>query len=455
VAREEVPDRAEDLIVVRTEHLLSAAFAALLVTGPLCAQTRDTVTAVTLDQALTKSRAVAPSVVQAQGSIRNAELNTRSAFLQFLPQLQFNPQAALTINSAQHIDPITGELINGNSSLPQYSFGIGASYTIFDGFARNYRLRQQRAVLAGANASLTSQEFSSDYSTTDAFFTALADKQLVAVSDTNVRATEAQLRLSSAKLNAGSGSLSDSLTAAGNYLQAKLQLLQAQNNLIVGESQLGRYVGVSGRVAAIDDSAFYTPPGSLDTASLRKEVLTTAPALLSMQQNLTAAQQAYKASKAGYYPTLTAAAAQSWTGAWAGDQAKNGLTPRHTISLALSFSPWTNLTREQQIDAADVQILTAEAELEDQRNVLAATVNQQFAAIATAQESINVSEAAVEAGNENLRVVTERYRIGVAIITEVLTAQNQLTQAEVSQVQARYSYLRAKAQLEQILGRKL
>ena len=131
------------------------------------------------------------------------------------------------------------------------------------------------------------------------------------------------------------------------------------------------------------------------------------------------------------------------------------MTVRRSLNLALSITPWTSFARERQIENASLAVDNIAAVLVDQRNALAAQINQAYASLATAQETITVSAAARNAGEENLRVVTERYRIGVATITEVLTAQTQAVSASAAQVSARYNYLLAKAQLEQILGRKL
>ena len=444
--------------MVRDKKLLSAALAALVVTSRLSGQ-QQAITSVTLADALRLARQVAPAVVQAQGVIRNAQLSERSALWQFIPSLTVQPQMSLSLSNGQsRLDPITQEIISGNSTSPTYQFGASATYTIFDGFARNYNLRQQRANEAAADAGLITSQYGSDFNTTTSFFNALAQRQLVTVAQANLDAADGQLRLASAKLHAGSGQVSDSLTALGNYLQARLGVLQAQSNLVVGESNLGRLVGVATRVSAVDDSAFYRVPPPLDTAAIRQEVLSTAPSLKSLESNVVAARLAYSSSRAGYYPTLAATAAQSWVGLWSSStpaSSNTGLVPHRSLNITLSISPWTSLARETQIARAEVNIANAEVSLADQRNAISAQVNQSYAALATGQEQISVSTAQVDAGVENLRVVTERYRIGVATITEVLTAQNQLVTAQANQVQARYSYLNAKAQLEQILGRRL
>jgi outer membrane protein TolC len=419
--------------------------------GHVCAQ--QPVQAVTLEQAIRLARGASPIVVTAQGSTRAAQLDTRTALWQYIPALTLTPQANLLLSSGQaRLDPVTSELISGNQSTFSYSFGLNATYTLFDGFMRTYQLRRQRALEAAANASLTTTMFASDYGATQAFFTALADQQLVVVAQSNVASAEAQLKLATAKLHAGSGRLSDSLTAQGTYLQAKLGVLQAQSNLVVGESNLGRLVGMPGRVTALDDSAFYRLPPPVDTAAIRVEVMASAPSLRSLSANVTAAHEAYKSAKSTYFPTISVSAGDNWT---ANQENNFTLTPRRSLNLGFFFSPWTSLQRETQVEEASIEVTDAEVELADQRNFLAAQVNQVFAALSTAEETIAVTQASVTTGELNLRIATDQYRTGVSTITDVLTAQQQLLSAQGAAVQARYSYLLAKAQLEGIIGRKV
>ena len=49
----------------------------------------------------------------------------------------------------------------------------------------------------------------------------------------------------------------------------------------------------------------------------------------------------------------------------------------------------------------------------------------------------------------------ERYRLGAATLVEVLVAQANLDNSEVSIIQARLDYLVAKAQVEALIGREL
>lgn len=408
---------------------------------------------ITLEEALRRSRLVSPNVIGAQGSLRNAELQTSAATWAFVPSLSFQPQANLVLSSGQsRIDPVTQEVISGNQSIPSFGFGLSVSYTLFDGFYRNRQLSAQRAYEQSAAASLTSAQASNDYATTSAFFAVLTSVHVVAVAEGNLEAAESQLRLATAKLHSGSGRITDSLTALGGYQQATLALLQARSQAAVSQSALGRLVGISGRMNAADDPSYHTAPVQLDTAAIRQQVLTTGPNIVALMANLTAAQQQYKSAKSSYFPTLGVSAYSNWNG---NDASNYSLVARRGLNLQLSINPWTNMARERSIESASISVSNAEASLADARNSLYSQVDQIFAALAVAQTAIGVSLGGVESATLNLRLVTEQYRTGISNVSELVTATQQLAAAQTSEESARFSYLLAKAQLEALVGHRI
>jgi outer membrane protein TolC len=446
------PDYEEEILTVApAKSFLGAAVAALLLTAPVAAQ--DGPKAVTLDQALAMAERVSPSVLQAQGSVRSAELSTRQQIWQFLPNLTFRPQADLSLSSGKsRLDPVTQEVISGNQTTPSYGMTVSGSLTLFDGFQRQHQLTARRAAERVADANLVSTRFSMMLTTTTAFFDALQAQKVLRVSEGSVAQNEEQLKVAAAKLQTGAGQRSDSLSAFVSLSQAKLNLLQAQANLATAEANLGRYIGVEGRVTAVDDSSFYREPSPIDTAALRAEVLATSPQVRTSAANVTSAQANYRAAKSAYWPTLSMNASNSWT---AQKTNSYSLEPRRSLGISFSFSPWTSFSRETQVENASISIDNAEANLADLRRSLNAQLTSSFATLANAEQSVAVAGLAVDAAQENVRVMNERYKLGVATIIELLQVQQALTQAEVNQVQAQYSYLRAKAQLESIAGRKL
>lgn len=430
---------------------LAPLAALLVVAGPLAAQAAPT--ALTLEEAIRRSEQVAPSVVSAQGSLRSAELSVRTQVWRYIPSITFPVRADLNLSSGQsRLDPVTGEVISGNTTNPSYSIGAQANYTIFDGFGRTHDLRAAQARETSAEANLISARFQNRLNVTNAFFDALANLELLRVNEAAVGRAEQQLAIASARLQSGAGQRTDSLTALVQLGQARQQLLQAQATLATSEANLARLTGVEGRVAAVDDSAFYRQPVLLDTAGLRTEAELSSPAVRSSMASLEAQKQALKSQKSSYWPTINLSASNQWT---ANKQNDYSLEARRSLSLSAQISPWTNLSRETGIENAAIQVDNAEAQLADQRRQIAASLTQYYASLANAREAIEVAQISVQAAQENLRVTEQRYRLGVATVLELTQVQEQVTSAQVQEVTARFNYLRAKAQIEALIGRTL
>jgi outer membrane protein TolC len=97
----------------------------------------------------------------------------------------------------------------------------------------------------------------------------------------------------------------------------------------------------------------------------------------------------------------------------------------------------------------------ANSQAADARLQVDAQLTQYLAAVFTAYAQMGITETNVAAATEARRVQQERYRQGAGTFLDLLTAEANLTQAEVLQVQARYTYLTARAQVEALVGRTL
>jgi len=429
---------------------LWVAVAALALPAVLQAQAMERIT---LAEALRRSEEVAPSIISARGTLRSRELAVRSNYWQYIPTITFPIRADLNLSSGEsRIDPVTQEVISGNTTNPSYSIGAQANYTLFDGFGRTHDLRAAQAQEVAAEAQLVSARFQNALQVTNAYFDALEAQELLSVNEAAVQRAQQQLQVASARMQAGAGQRTDSLTALVQLGQARQQLLQAQATLATNEANLGRLVGEDGRVGVVPDSQYYRQPAILDTAGVRQEAELSSPAIRASEQGLAAARSQLRSQRSNYWPTVTASANNTWT---ANKQSDYELKGRRSLSLGLSFSPWTSLQRETQIENAAIAVDNAEAQLADQRRQIAAALTQYYASLANARESIDVARISVQASEENVRVTEQRYRLGVATVFELTQAQEQLTSAQANEVRARFSYIRAKAQIEALIGRSL
>jgi outer membrane protein TolC len=272
------------------------------------------------------------------------------------------------------------------------------------------------------------------------------------VREASVRRAEEQLSLSIAKLHVGSATRSDSLRSLVNLGSARLTLVSARSDVARTQAALGRTLGFDGRVEAADDSTFYNFSLGLDTAALQQEALARSPQARAADASAEAARASLKAARAAYFPTLALSGAASWNGNNTGDYQLYG---QRSVSLGLSWPIFNRFQREQRIDNQASSLAVAEATSKDTRRQIRASLTTQAAALEAARVRIGITRTSVEAATEDLRVVNERYRVGAATIVDILTSQEALAQAEVDAITARFDYLKARAEIEALIGRRL
>jgi outer membrane protein len=417
---------------------------------------------ITLAEALRLARENAPAMVQAQQSVRLANMATMQAWGAYLPTI--NSSASASKSSSQRVNQFG--TVTAGAPTDNSSFGISATLPLFTGFRRGADRRAADANADLSEAALIGQDYATALATKQAFFNALATQELVGVAESNLRRSDEQLKLISEKLRLGATTRADSLSASVDHGNAQLQLIQAQANALTAQANLARAVGIPGMVAAVPDTTLEVRVPALDTASLRSEALAGAPTIVQAEAAVTAARASVSASRSPLWPSISASASQRWAGQllfpWSAapvNSTTGATLPKYTgtwsLSLSVSYPIFNGFQREAGIVQADANLVSNRAKLRDARLALDANLTQAFTALEAAGSQIDVARTSVAAAQENLRMQRERYRLGASTIVDLLTAEVTLNQAEVSLVQARYNYLVARAQIEAYVGHSL
>ncbi|MEO8448263.1 MAG: TolC family protein [Gemmatimonadota bacterium] len=426
------------------------ALAALLASASgASAQTKPVIT---LAEAIERARRVQPLVVSAIGQLHNADARLRSAKGAYLPNLNVTGSAGDFYSEGQRIDPSTGQLTTSNTTNRSINGSINSSIEVFDGFRRSAESKAAKANRASAEANLTDAQYQQELATTNQFYDVLAGTQLLRVRQASVRRAEEQLKVAIARLRAGAAIRPDSLRSLVTLGTARLDMINAQTQLLSAEANLGRLVGSDGPVGAVDDSSFYATAIVIDTAAVRAEALAQSPQVVAAEASARSARAALGVVKAAYWPSVTLSGSSSLNGS---RQNNYSFLQQRQLQFGLNWAVFNRFTREQNIVNQRSTAEIAEANAAELRRQVLADLTTRLAELGAAQERIAITQVSVVAATEDLRVQQERYRLGAATIVDVLTSQEALNQAEVDAVNARFDHLRAKAQIQALIGRPL
>ena len=402
---------------------------------------------VSLAEAVRRALDVQPIMVRARGDATNAGWQKRGAVGAFLPTVLFS-SSAFRQNTESNVNGFLA-----SAGTYQFNTGLSASVDLFTGFRRLATYRNADATQDAADAEVVNQRYLVSAATAQLFYTSLANEELVRVAEAQLERAKEELQISVNKFQAGAATRSDTLTATVDLGNARLALLQAQANLATAQANLARQIGVDGVVRAVPDSQLPPVP---DTTELRTAALRQAPVVMQAAASERATAATLWSNRSQYLPKLTASyntSSQGLNEPWQGFDGGNRNLNR--LSFALSWTVFDGFQREKTTASSAVDLDNARAQTADTRRQLGADLTQQLAAMSTAFAKIEITGANVVAAAEARRVTQERYRLGAGTLLDLLTAQANETQAEVNQVQARYDYLIARAQVEALVGHPL
>jgi len=408
---------------------------------------------ITLPEAIGLAVRADPLVVQAEGTARTAGASVRAAWGEFLPRISGGASYGKSFSALpSRTDPITGQVLGGNVTTGSLGLQAQASLDLFTGFRRGADLSFYRANVTDADASLADSRAQSALRTTNQFLQALQSTDLVRVRQDAIRRSEEKLAIANAKLATRANTIADSLQAVGDLARARSQLLLEQQNLLAAEATLARLIGLEGQVSAASDSSLFRAAALGDTAALISEAMVRAPAVVRAIAKTRSARAAIGINRAGYWPALTLSANNSLSGS---SSSNYDLLSGRGFSFGLSWNLFDRFARERNLVQARTNYEAMQASEADARRTVAANLATQLSALRIAEQRIALAIQSLEAARATARVQTERYRLGSIQIFELNAAQDALSNAEIEAVNARYDYVRAKAQIEAILGRAL
>ena len=404
---------------------------------------------ITLDEAIRTAQRGAPGAIQARGQVRAADVTRRFAYAQFLPNVQVTGGIVRQYNVTQRVNTQTGQIING---AYQTTTGISASLVLFDGLQRINTLRAARAeqVAAGANTQSTAANLA--LSVKQQYFAALAARETEAAARDQLAAAQAQLQIATTKLRAQTATKSDSLQAVIAVNTARLAALQAQTDRANADATLTRVVGADRPVSATPEGIQADTVLTADSLALAR-LAASGPAVRQAQAATQQARYQSKAARAAYLPQLSLAYSRNLAGATSSlDPFGAAYVPSGQLRLSLSLPVFDQFNTALNVANSEVALANSEASVRDQELAAQQTLVQALNGLRTARQQVAAQTDAIAAAQENLRVQNQRYQLGVATSLDVLTAQNQLTQARLGLVQARFSARTARAQLEAVTG---
>lgn len=439
---------------------------ALLVSGLMAQSATTSQRALTLSQAIVTALEQNVSVRQADNNANAAQSGVLAAYGSYLPSL-----SASGGWTRQHTErAATTQLIGGQpitlpastSTTNSFSTNLSASYTLFDGFAREANFN---SALSSANAyeytaARTKQQIV--YNVQTSYLNVLRQEQLVKVNEENLKRDRRQLERITESNRVGALSIGDVYRQQSVVAQDEVNLINAQNAFAKSKADLLFLIGLDPSAEyEIADPALPTEitQDYLDATTakvksfqdLRQQALSLRPDYLSAVESYSAAQSSVTSASSRYFPSISASAGYSMSNT---EFSKLSDSKGISWGVRISWTLFDGFGINRSVQNAIASRRNAELALVQAERNVSVDVTKALLDLEAARNAYEASLKSVQSATQDRRVAEERYNLGSGTLVDLLTANAGLVNAEYSKINATYNYVIASRNLEYVIGEK-
>ncbi|WP_207536109.1 TolC family protein [Desertivirga arenae] len=425
----------------------------LLSTGTALAQPVE----LTLKEALNYALQNNAAVKKARLDIEGGRYKTDEIRAQALPQL--NGSAGLTDNLIIQKNAIPnifqgkpdetilvafGQKWNANAAL-QFSQQL-FNQSVFTG------LRAAKAGEAFYNLNAEISEETLLQNVTSAYYQILITRENLAVIDSNINSLGRVEKTVSTQFKNGLARKIDLDRVRVNLTNLKNQRQQVKNAVTLAENALKYNIGMPIAAAINIPAAALSQiktDASLLSASLNLNQLKEYQ-LAKKQEELLGYQK--KAYQAEYFPSLSLTSSYLYNGLsnkfdFLKGNSSVQWVDAATVGLSLRIPIFDGNARKSRVKQAEVDIQQAKEDTKNAENALNLSFENAKLQIENSINTINSQQENVNLAEEVLKSTQNNYKNGLATLTDLLDAENSLTEAKNSYNQALLNYRLAEVQL--------
>jgi len=296
------------------------------------------------------------------------------------------------------------------------------------------------------------------FDTRKAFYTVLLNRALISVHEESVQLLQEELENQRHREAVGAGTSFTVLRAEVELANAQPPLIHARNSLRISLAELSRILGID--YTGFDDGP---PPfdirGTLDSTPVHysfHEALETAlkdrPDLKAAASDIELQKKNVAIDQSGYLPTVSAFTGYDFRS----DRFVNRLgrvEDGWTTGIEGSWNFFDGFLTQGKVDQARARLNTSILEADAVRRQIQVEVRQAFSSYQEAQELIDSQKKNVDRARESLRMAKARLDAGAGTQLDILNTRVALTEAETNELQARFDFIVAVANIERVTGK--
>jgi outer membrane protein TolC len=391
-----------------------------------------------------------------QNFLESSEADAGNAVGLFIPDLNLNGNRTWTRSNSTQLFADNSEVVRPNIKQNNLSAQAQLTWTLFDGLKMfaTYKGLQQ---VAGVNeVQLKDQMANTMANVIGNYYSVVAQEQQLKAINEQISVGEERVKLAERKLQVGSGAKTELLQARLDQNAFKTLALQQEAQIIQTKALLNQTAGMQ-----LPDEFAVSDTILLNLDLTMEEILegieSTSPALIAARGNVEVARFALKARRGDRLPVINFVSAYNYNRNES-NQAANQFQPignrtsGFNYGITASWPLLNNLIIRNAAQLAEINLKRQEMFYEQAKAAATVNVKIAYANYDNARKTLVIEEENIGFARENVTILLESFKRGIATFIELRTAQQSTVEAYNRLTTARYNAKVSETELLRLKG---
>lgn len=276
----------------------------------------------------------------------------------------------------------------------------------------------------------------------------IADEARVRTAEAQVQTAQALFQQATDQVQAGTSPAIDALRANVELQTRQQQLIQARNNFSIQKLTIARVIGLPpGQEFDLTEKSPYEPFSGVTLEEALKRAYATRFDYQAAIAAVRAAEDARKAAKAGYLPSISFNADYGAAGTDA-----STATQVFDVKGTLNIPIFLGGSVHGSVLQAEATLAQARERQENLRVQIDADVRTAFFNLQSSADQVNVARSNIDLANQTLTQSRDRFAAGVTDSVEVVQSQELVASANEQFISSLYNFNFAKISLARAMG---
>jgi len=415
-------------------------------------------------------------VKQAQATVQSNELTLKQNRFNRLPNLRASGNYGN--NFGLSVNPLTNTLTN--VSIGFNNLSLTAGMTVFSGNQINNRIKQSKMLLEAAQLDAADTENTLALDIATAYLNILLGQEQLENAETQLELSQAQLDQIDRLIRAGARPENERFDLLAQIARNEQTIIDAENSIALNYLSLKQLMNLDPntemQIASPEVTIPAQDPDEFNLNEVFIAALGTQPQIRANDLRMQGAEIGVDIAKGAYYPTVSlfgnldtrySSEGQQPTGEvnivrQSTDVIINGEpsvleqdVPRpvfekspyfdqlnnnfgQSFGISVNVPIFNNLQNRIGVQRARLDVVTTEVQNEQVRQQLKTNIQQAIANARAAKRSYDAAERSVEAAQIAFDNAQKQFELGAINTFDYTTARNNLDQAQISLIQAKY-----------------